>query len=151
MTKVNNWVKVWFVRKPGRVAKLRRIVQGASWDHVALESDTFVCDVDPNAGVMFRRADQLKATYPDSTYILVRVTDLTALKKFLKNQMTKPLASKPQRLSDSVPSGTWHPASLVVHALVKGGSTVEWPSHRALTPQDLWDRLPLLTMSSTSS
>lgn len=46
----NKWVKVWFARRPGKTASVRRLVTQTYWDHVALELNSYIAEVDVDSG-----------------------------------------------------------------------------------------------------
>lgn len=148
---VSKWARVWFIQRPGVIAKVKRTFHVCQWDHVTLELNDSIWDIHPTVGVMRRRADELGELYPNATYTLVRVYDVAAAEAFLRAQLSKPGTPKVQRLGTPLTREHWHPAALVAEALIAGRSTVSWPTWRAITPYVLWECLPKLVMSPTSS
>lgn len=147
----NKWVKVWFIRRPGKAASFRRFATQRLWDHAALELDTFICDVDERAGVMFRNHVAFEEMYPDRTLTVVRVQRPDVMERFLKEQLSKPLYDHPQSMHDALATcERWNPATLVAVALDIGGASIAW-SDRLMTPSLLWSHMPLLVMSPTST
>jgi hypothetical protein len=116
------------------------------WVDVAIEVDGLVFAVTPQAGVTMQRLDQVTAQLTKADCVLVNVPQAPHTQSFLREQLSKPLVSRPQSLpNQSIQFNGWHPSALAATALERGGRPLMLGSER-VDIMMLWNALPKILL-----